>query len=183
MSSQAHLPTLMTAEQMFALPESERHELVRGEIRRMTPAGLRHGWVSAELVAALHAFVREHRLGRVATNDPGFILHRDPDTVRAPDVAFIAAARVPDDASGFAALAPDLVAEVVSPNDRASEVTEKALDWLAAGVRLVWVIDPGTRIATVYRQGGDALLLIGDAALDGEDVLPGFRLPLPELFS
>lgn len=185
-STAAATPTPpMTAEQLFDLPDDGlRHELVRGELRTMTPAGYRHGRVSLEVAYHIRVFVGQHGLGQVLTNDPGFIVERGPDTVRAPDVAFVSTERVPppDADDGFVEMAPDLVVEVVSPHDRASEVTEKALDWLEGGVRLVWVVDPKTRSAAVHRPGGEDSLLIGEAELDGEDVLPGFRLRLADLF-
>ena len=114
--------------------------------------------------------------------ETGLRLSSDPDTVRAHDVGFVrtdrvAEARVP----GFPAPAPDLVAEVVSPSDRATEVTGKALAWLDAGVSTVWVVDPENRTVTVYRQDGVVVLRGGDV-LDGGDVLPGFALPLEELW-
>lgn len=183
MSSQAPAPTPLTAEDLYDLPDDgRRRELVRGELRTMPPAGFRHGLVCTHVIARLSAFVHEHSLGAVVSNDTGFILERDPDTLRGPDVAFVAAERVPEDQAGFAELAPDLVVEVVSPSDRVQDVNQKAREYLDAGVRLVWVVDPRSRTATVHRPDGGTVL-IGDAALDGEDVLPGFRLPLPDLFS
>jgi Uma2 family endonuclease len=127
--------------------------------------------------------VERERLGEVFTAETGFVLRRDPDTVRAPDVAFVRAERVPQArVPGFPAMAPDLVAEVVSPYDRAVEVSGKALAWLDAGVRLVWVVDPENRTVTVHRPGGTTVLR-GRDQLSGEDVLPGFALPLEELWA
>jgi len=175
----------MSAEQLLALPaDGMRYELVRGELRSMPRAGYPHGKVSLRIGARLLAFVEERRLGDVLATDTGFLLERGPDTVRAPNAAFVSAGRAPDPGvRGFAELAPDLVAEVVSPNDRASEVTEKALMWLDRGVRTVWVVDPDQRVAWVHRPGEPVLLVRGEgAALDGQDVLPGFRLPLADLW-
>ena len=173
----------MTAEQLLQLPDDGmRHELVEGELRTMAPAGARHGLIAAALLVRVGSFVEERRSGAVLAAETGFRLRRDPDTVRAPDVAFVRADRLAEaEVPGFAELAPDLVAEVVSPNDRAAEVTGKALAWLDAGVRLVWVVDPEIRTVTVYRRDGVTVLRAGDV-LDGEDVLPGFVLPLPELW-
>lgn len=175
----------MTAEELLTMPDDGmRHELVRGELTTMAPAGWEHGVVSARVVELLSSFVRAKGLGVVLTTDTGFTIEREPDTVRAPDAAFVRADRVPapEDRRGFAELAPDLVVEVVSPNDRWTEVTDKALMWLDAGVRLVWVVDPAKRLVVVHRERGDDRLR-GDAVLDGEDVLPGFRLPLADLFA
>lgn len=173
-----------TAEQLLALPDEHgwRYELVRGELRRMHAAGYRHGRIASRIGGRLEVFVAEHGLGDVLAADTGFTLERGPDTVRAPDAAFVQTARIPADDRGFAELAPDLAVEVVSPNDTASEVTEKALMWLAQGVRLVWVVYPDSGVVAVHRPGGVVQLLQGDAELDGEDVLPGFRLPLTEVF-
>ncbi len=173
----------MTAEQLLELPDDGmRHELVDGELRTMVPAGGAHGRIAARLLGRLFGFVETHRLGELFAAETGFRLRRDPDTVRAPDVAFVGADRVADaGVPGFPALAPDLVAEVVSPSDRAVDVVGKALAWLDAGVRLVWVVDPQNRTVTVYRQDGVAVLRDADV-LDGGDVLPGFALPLEELW-
>jgi Uma2 family endonuclease len=175
----------MTAEELFELPDDGlRHELVEGELRTMTPAGFQHGDVALELAFHVKAFVREHGLGKVLAAETGFVLGRAPDTVRAPDVAFVRSDRVPAGRERrFAELAPDLVAEVTSPADRVAEVNAKVGQWLDAGVRLVWVVDPETEVVVVHHPDGLARVLRGDDVLDGGDVLPGFRLPLPELFA
>jgi Uma2 family endonuclease len=174
----------MTAEELFELPDDGlRHELVEGELRKMTPAGAEHGRVALLLGARLLDHVEEHGLGEAYAAETGFVLRRGPDTVRAPDVAFVAADRLPPEPeSGFGQTVPDLVVEVVSPWDRASEVSSKAAMWLDAGVRLVWVVDPQARLAAVHRPGGLVTVLREDGVIDGEDVLPGFRLPLATLF-
>ena len=177
-------PLGVTAEELFDLPDDGmRHELVEGELRSMTPAGMEHGRVALRLGARVLAHVEENSLGEVYAAETGFLLRRDPDTVRAPDVAFVAVDRLPPSSGGgFAELAPDLVVEVVSPSDRASEVASKAAMWLDAGVRLVWVVDPQARLSAVHHPGGLVTVLREDGTLDGEDVLPGFRLPLAPLF-
>jgi Uma2 family endonuclease len=174
----------MTAEELFELPDDGlRHELVEGELRSLPPAGFEHGDVTLELAFHVKAFVREHRLGAVLAAETGFVIGRAPDTVRAPDVAFVSSDRLPPGRERrFAELAPDLVAEVTSPSDRVAEVNEKVGQWLDAGVRLVWVVDPQTRIVVVHHPDGLARVLRGDDVLDGGDVLPGFALPLRELF-
>jgi Uma2 family endonuclease len=124
------------------------------------------------------------RLGRVLAAETGFKLAADPDTVRAPDVAFISRARLPDpEPLGYPALAPDLVVEVLSPGDRPGETLAKVGDWLNAGSRLVWVVDPGRRVARVYRQDGSETLITECAVLHGEDVVPGFECSLPAILS
>jgi Uma2 family endonuclease len=174
----------MTAEDLFELPDDGlRHELVEGELHTMTPAGESHGWVALGIGAKIFDHVEQAGLGRAYAAETGFLLHRGPDTVRAPDVAFVARDRLSGDpSSGFAELAPDLVVEVVSPSDRASDVASKATIWLDAGVRLVWVVDPQARLAAVHHPGGLVTVLREDGVLDGEDVLPGFRLPLSTVF-
>ena len=115
--------------------------------------------------------------------ETGFKLQSNPDTVRAPDLAFIRADRVPArPPDGFAEFAPDLVVEVLSPDDRPAEVRAKLADWLTAGVRLVWVVDPNRESVRVHRPGGSEAALDIDGSLDGEDVLPGFMLPLKTIF-
>lgn len=173
---------LLTAEELLDAPDDGlRRELVDGVVRTMSPAGTRHGRAGASLLALMWNHVEDNDLGAVFTAETGFRLSRDPDTVRAPDVAFVRAERVAEtDVPGFPDLVPDLVAEVVSPGDRASEVTAKALAWLDAGVRLVWLVDRPTRSVTVHSPGATRVLREHDV-LDGGDVLPGFALPLARL--
>lgn len=175
----------LTVEELSELPDDGlRHELVEGELVSVAPAGFEHGDLAMELAFHVKAFVRARSLGAVLAAETGFVLRRKPDTVRAPDVAFVRAERVPprDQRRRFAVLAPDLVAEVVSPTDRAGEVNGKVAQWLDAGVRLVWVVDPENRVVVAHEPGGVAHLLREGDELGGGDVLPGFRLPLAELF-
>lgn len=177
---------LMTAEELLELPDDHlRHELVRGELTTMPPAGYPHGKVALHTGALIDAFVHEHHLGAAFAAETGFTLGRNPDTVRAPDVAFIATARIPapEDARGFVEIAPDLVVEVLSPDDRPGAVAEKVLEWLEAGCRQVWVLDPQLRRVVVHLPDGLSRTLGEDDELDGGDVLPGFRVPVAELFS
>jgi Uma2 family endonuclease len=178
--------TLFTAAELFKLSiPGRRLELVKGELFEMAPAGGRHGSVSMRIGILLGAYVMEHRLGETFAAETGFILRRNPDTVRAPDAAFVAAHRLPagELPVGFLELAPDLAVEVVSPGDTPREVEEKVADWLRAGTRLVWVIDPATRSATVYRSLDDVQELLEEDRLDGEQVVPGFSCALRELFA
>ncbi len=176
--------TLMTAEELerLDLPD-KRTELVQGVLVVREPAGYRHGEVAMNLATSIHNFVRTRNLGRVLAAETGFKLATNPDTVRAPDVAFIQTDRIPaPPPAGFPLLAPDLAAEVLSPDDRPGEVLEKVGDWLNAGVRLVWVVDPVRRFARVYRPDGTEALLAEGDALEGEDVLPGFSCALSDVF-
>ena len=158
---------------------NKRTELVRGVLVVREPAGYRHGDVAARLLAAVANHVYANGLGRAFAAETGFTLRREPDTVRAPDVAFISNERLPHPPPrGFAELAPDLAVEVLSPDDRPGEVLEKVGDWLNGGARLVWVVDPIRVIARVYRADGTESILGQADALQGEDILPGFEYPL-----
>jgi Uma2 family endonuclease len=133
---------------------------------------------------AIGHFLRTHASGRLLAAETGFVLSTNPDTVRAPDVAFVRNERIPDPLPrGYARFAPDLVVEVLSPDDRPGEVLEKVADWLRAGTRLVWVIDPEQRTGRVYRPDGTVMLENEMNVLDGEDVLPGFSYRLAEVLS
>lgn len=173
----------MTAEELLylSLPD-KRTELVRGRLVVREPAGSRHGAVANRLAYRLTAHVEATGAGCVYAAETGFTLARDPDTVRAPDVAFVAAARLSaTESAGFFEGAPDLAVEVLSADDHPAEVLRKVADWLSAGARLVWVVDTERRTARVYRADGSESLLDRDAALNGEDLLPGFTCPLRDL--
>jgi Uma2 family endonuclease len=176
-------PTKLTADDLLHLNlPDKRTELVRGVLVVREPAGYRHGEVAFRLAKVIGDHVARHDLGRVLAAETGFTLFTDPDTVRAPDVAFISKARLPDPPpTGFATLAPDLVVEVLSPDDRPGEVLAKVGDWLRAGCRLVWVVDPARRRARVYRADGSESLLGEHDVLEGHDVLPGLTIRLAEV--
>ena len=150
----------------------------------MPPAGNEHGYVALELAAELRNHVKANGLGRTYTAETGFRISSAPDTVRAPDAAFVSRERLAEVGrqEGFWPGAPDLAAEVVSPNDTHAEVVEKALAWLEAGCRMVVVVDPGSRTVTVYRSASDIRILTGDDVLEGADIVPGWRLPVNNLF-
>lgn len=172
-----------TADQLLRLNlPDKRTELVRGELVVREPAGYQHGLVAARFARVLLDHVEPRGLGVVVGAETGFRLEGNPDTVRAPDAAFIGAARAPRAAPrGYADLAPDLVVEVLSPEDRPGEVLTKVADWLRAGSRLVWVVDPLRRLARVYRDDGTEAEVTDRDALDGEGVLPGLICPLATL--
>ena len=174
---------ITTAEQLLAAGDIGRCELVRGELIMMSPAGSEHGWIIMNIAAPMATFVRQHSLGRVFGAETGFRIGHDPDTVRAPDVAFVVAQRIGGKLSpGFFPGPPDLAVEVLSPDDRAGEVLAKVQDWLDAGCRGVWVVDPRTRTVTVYRSPSGIVLLGTSETVDGGDLLPGFSLAVSELF-
>jgi len=173
-------PPLMTADELLHVRIPDKHvELVRGELLVREPPGFRHGRVTVDLAARLGAYLRETGAAQVLVVETGFKLASDPDTVRGPDLAVINRARIPDpEPTGFPDLAPDLVVEVLSPGDRPGEVLAKVADWLNAGTRLVWVIDPERRLARVYHRDGSDTVVSANDTLDGEDVAPGFSCPL-----
>ena len=175
----------MTAEEVerISIP-GKVTELIRGRLVVREPPGTHHGAIAANLAYYLGDFVRRHESGTIFAQDTGFKIGTDPDTVRAPDVAFVARERVGVIRErGYAELAPDLLGEVLSPDDRAAEVLAKIADWLAAGTRIVWVIDPDRQEARVYRQDGSLAVLGSDDSLDGEDVLPGFTCCLKDVLA
>lgn len=183
---------LATAEDLVALPDEGWHyELVQGRLVRMPPTGLEHGAIVARLTAALLQFVDEHGLGLVAGAETGFLLSRpgEPDTVLAPDIAFIAADRLPAPGTQawktYPRLAPDLVAEIASPSQHRPELAIKAKLWLGAGVRLLWVIWPDMRQVDIWHSGPTTHMrtVEGSDVLEGQPVLPGFTFPLTRLWT
>ena len=178
----ASTKTLVTAQQLLEMGSDTRFELVRGELVPMSPVGKDHGSLVALLLSWLVPFVRKTKLGWYGT-ERGFVLARDPDVVRAPDVYFLARAReVSTKGLGFYEGAPDLAVEVLSASDRASEVQIKVREYLAAGTPLAWVVDPWSKTVTVYHPSGDAHVYSGEQEVSGENVLPGFSFRCSELF-
>ena len=175
---------LVTANDLLTLEKlGKSTELVRGKLIVREPPSTYHGRVQGILHVLVGSYVRAHELGAVFGQDTGFKIESDPDTVRAPDLAFVDRIRVAQiPRRGYAALAPDLAAEILSPDDRPGEVLTKVGEWLEAGVRLVWVIDPDRRVASVYRDDGSVMTVSSDTDVDGEAVLPGFSFRLSELF-
>jgi Uma2 family endonuclease len=175
---------IMTAEQLERIEiPGKSTELVRGRLVVLEPPGTYHGKLAGRLLVRVGAFVESHRLGEVFGQDTGFRIASNPDTVRAPDLAFLGherAARVAR--RGYAAVAPDLVAEIISPDDRPGEVRAKIAEWLDAGVRLAWELDPDRRVARMHRPDGSQSLVDADDELDGGAVLPGFRCELKDLY-
>jgi Uma2 family endonuclease len=174
---------LLTSDDLARIcPADKRTELIRGRMIVREPAGFRHGDVAMAIALAIGQYLQTHASGRLLAAETGFVLSTNPDTVRAPDVAFVRNERIPVPLPrGYARFAPDLVVEVLSPDDRPNEVLEKVADWLNAGTRLVWVIDPERRTGRVHRPDGTIILLSELDSLDGEDVLPGFSSQLTEV--
>lgn len=179
------ITTPVTAEQLLRMPDDGfRYELVAGELKRMTPSGWEHGAVGGHLHSLLGRHNLEHRLGRIFFAETGFLLARNPDTVRAPDIAFIRndhlAASPPQDA--FWPGAPHLAVEVTSPGDTVREIDEKVKAWLDGGAIAVWVVNPTWRSVTVYRSVTDIRVLTANDELTGEPVVAGFRCPVSAIF-
>jgi Uma2 family endonuclease len=176
---------LMTADELFVMPhDGFRYELVKGELRKMSPAGSEHGAIIVNFTLLLAQQVKASSLGVCFGAETGFKITTDPDTVRAPDVAFVRRERVPESGipKKFWPGAPDLAVEVMSPDDTLKEVEEKTEQWLASGTSAVWVINPKRRGVSVYRPAAEVIRLSEADELDGGEVVPGFRCNVAEIF-
>lgn len=175
----------MTAEQLLRLPDDgNRYELVAGELRMMSPGNWKHSEIAANIGLLLLNHVKKRRLGKVLSNDPGFVLERNPDTVLAPGVAYIARGNYPADLpeQGYWPCAPDLAVEVLSPNDRIKGTEEKIEQSIEAGCRLAWLVNPRMRTVKIYfSNAGTKTIAIGEE-LDGDELLPGFCCQVAEVF-
>jgi Uma2 family endonuclease len=177
---------LMTADELFEMPKDGFcYELVRGELKRMSPAGDEHGWVGMQLAIPLGSHIKQHNLGRLYLAETGFLIQTNPDTVCAPDIAFVRMERIKETprVKSYRRGAPDLAVEVNSPSDTVSKVEEKVTEWLEAGARMVWIVSPKLKTITVYRSLTDINTLTEKDMLDGGDVVPGFQLPVAEIFA
>ena len=178
---------LLTGDELLRMPELNPCELVAGRVVPMTPTNSTHGRIEVNVAAALKHFVRTQNLGVVMAGEVGIFTARNPDTVRAADVLFLSHDRNArrERQEGFLDVAPELTVEVLSPTDRPDQVQRKLGEYFTAGVLQVWVIDPATRTVQVHHGRGDALSLAPGAVLTGGDVplvLPGFRLPVDDIF-
>jgi Uma2 family endonuclease len=175
----------ITAEELLRMPDDgRRYELVQGELRTMAPAGHPHGRIAMRIAWPLAQHVEERGLGNVYAAETGFLLARNPDTVRAPDAAFVRRERLEEvgETEGYWPGAPDLAVEVVSPGDAYTEVEGKVAEWLRAGTQMVIVVDPSNRTVKVHRSLTDVAALTEDHVIDGADVVQGWRLPVRRLF-
>ena len=174
---------LMTAEELFWLPDDGlRHELIKGEHLTMSPPGELHGAVAMNLSILLGQYIKSRNLGQMYAAETGFKLESDPDTVLAPDIAFIRRERVGVLTQKYRAGAPDLVVEVLSPDDRKRKVEDKTARWLGLGASVVWLVDPKQRTVDVRLADGRQNLLTVDDELTGDDTVPGFRCRIAEIF-
>jgi len=172
-----------TAEQLLQAQDLGRCELVQGELLLRTLTGFEHGCVVMRITTELYSFVKQNALGEVAGVRTGFQISHHPDTVRVCNIGFIRAQRVPTSVvKGFFQGPPDLAVEVLSPEDRAGKVMAKVQDWLRAGCRAVWVVDPDCQTVTIYDDQQRTATLTTSDELVGGDLVPGFRLPVAEIF-
>ena len=177
-------PSLITGEELAAMGDIGRTELVKGEIIYLMPTGHPHGFYEVNLATFLNVFVRTHKLGRVLGGEVGIYTHRQPDTVRGADVAFISHERLAQvQSKSFLDVCPELIVEVMSPDDTWSEVHEKLEEYLAVGAQLIWVVDPRRQRLHIYRSLTDLEILTAQDTLTGGEVLPGFQVPVAELFT
>jgi Uma2 family endonuclease len=176
----------MTADEFLAhhFEPGTRHELIRGEVRSLELPGGTHGEVSMEFGRVLANHVKAHKLGKAYAAETGFVIGHDPDTVRAPDVSFVRAERLPEivNEEKFLPFAPDLAVEVASPTDRPGEIAAKTASWLASGCLMVINLYPRSETATVHRPGVEPVTLSSGDDIEGADVLPGFRCRVGDLF-
>lgn len=174
----------ITVEEFETMPLEGRWELIDGELVEMSPAEEERSNISATIVGFVWRHVRQHRLGRVDTED-GFALFPDRETVRIPDVACVRADRVPhgEARKHFARLAPDLAVEVLSPTDRTGEVVAKIEMYQEAGMPLIWLVDPEQATITVIAAGQSIRVLKAEDTLDGGDLLPGFTVLVADIFA
>lgn len=183
MSTTLHI---VTAEELLRMPDDVcRYELIEGELHQIAPPGSGHGYIVSNLAWRLAQHVHAKDLGAVLSAETGFLISRDPDTVRAPDVAFVSKEQlgrcgIPE---GYFPEAPALAVEVVSPGDTAEEVDAKVRCWLATGTKLAWVVYPRGRSVTVYRALDDIRVLTEKDRLTGDPVVPGFECPIADLFA
>ena len=173
---------LMTAQDLWQIGEAGEHaELIDGEIVQMAPPGGEHAIVQLRLGSIMLQYIDERRLGQ-AFGEAGFILHRGPDTVLAPDLAYVEASRLPDDVTGFLPLAPDLAVEIISPSNTPGEIERKIAIYLQAGTRMIWVVYPRQRQVVVHAPGEAPRVFAESDELPGGDVLPGLAIPVAGIF-
>jgi Uma2 family endonuclease len=182
----ATLTKPVTAGELLAMPDDgNRYELVKGELISMAPTGHKHGIVTMRVAGPLYRHVKDNNLGEVYGAESGFVISQDPDTVRAPDIAFVRRERIAKagDVKSYWIGAPDLAVEVVSPSDTIPQIEGKVAEWLEAQTGAVWVVSPKLHTVTVYRSLTDIVTLTEKDVLDGADVVPGFEIKVAEIFA
>lgn len=176
---------MKTAEQLAALPDDgKRYELIEGELTVMSPAGGRHGRIAVRINKLLAIHVDDNRLGATFAAETGFRIGTNPDTVRAPDGAFVSQETMDklEDDTGYLPFAPDLAVEVVSPNDSFSSVESKAFAWLNGGSKLVLIFDPEAKTAHAYRSFSEIAIYRMGETIDAGDVVPEWQVAVSEIF-
>ncbi len=176
---------LLTAADLEAMgDEAERYELIRGGLREVEGMGGKHGAIGGDLHTHIGMHVVARDLGAVFISDTRFVIRRNPDSVLAPDFAYIRSDRLPlgDIWDSYVPIAPDLVVEVVSPSSNEADILDKVAIYLAGGVRLIWLVRPKRRTVTVFRPHQPEIILGEGDVLDGDNVLPGFALPVSAIF-
>lgn len=175
----------MTAAKLLEMPgDNMRHELVRGELRTMPPAGFEHGFLGARLLGRMAAHAEAHGLGIILNSETGFFLLHDPDTVCAPDIAYVCKSRLPSPLpKGYFQGAPDIAVEIISPGDTLEEVEDKVAEYLEAGTVAVWVLNPRRRTVSVHSPDGAVRRLQVSDILEGGDVFSGFSIAVSDIFS
>ncbi len=176
----------MTADELFLMKDDGfRYDLVKGELRKISPAGSEHGAIIVRLTVALGQYVEENDLGEVFAAETGFKLASNPDTVLGPDLAFVSNEKIPPTGIPvkFWSGAPDLAVEVISPGNTRREIEEKIEEYLASGVPLVWIINPKHRTVIIHRANIEPVMLVESDTLDGGNILPGFQYSIARLFT
>jgi Uma2 family endonuclease len=170
-----------TDEELLHIKHEGKVEVVNGELRLMTPAGMEQGKVNVGLTARLYHYAHRHKLGEVYDAQTGYRLYGD---LRAPDASFVRTERLPEGKTpkGFGDFPPDLAVEVFAPDETVNDYQHKVQEYLEWGVRLVWLVDPNTQTVTVCRSDGTRTTLAGNQVLSGEDVVPGFKCRVRKLF-
>lgn len=177
------LAKLVTGDELLAMGDIGRWELIYGHVVKLSPSGFEHGQVTAQLACLLDTWNEQHRRGVALGAGTGFRLERNPDLVRAPDAAYVEATRIgPEPLGGFFEGAPDLAVEVVSPGDSWGDVESKVDMWLAHGCRSCWVVNPRNRQVSLYRGDGVITKLKETQEL-ADEVLPGLRIPVSVIFA
>jgi Uma2 family endonuclease len=178
---------LMTADELLTMPDDGFvYELIKGELIKVSPPpGHEHGLVTMNIAGPLYEYAKSNNLGRVYAAETGFLLAQNPDTVRAADVAFVRRERIEKagPVEGYWIGPPDLVVEVISPSDTVRRIEGKVEQWLESGARMVWVASPTMHTVTVYRSLTEIAILTEKDTLDGDDVVPGFRIPIADIFA
>lgn len=182
-SDSTETPPLLTGEELYALGYVGRSELIQGKLVRMPPTGYSHGIIEGDVAAILRNFVRQHKLGYVLSGEVGIYTHRNPDTVRGADVAYVSNKRFAQiQSQSYLDVAPELIVEILSPGDSWTEIADKLEEYFAIGVQIVWLVNPKHQEVFVYHSPTEAECFTTEDRLSGGTVLPGFEVAVAEVF-